>query len=709
MHRRNTRSEKMGPRRMSRAKDSRRRTRSETPQPEVNASDVDPFHGWRWLWAIALAVILFYWIPLTNADTSPQWDAIDVHYSSQKYFSEHIRAGELPFWTPHLFSGFPFLADPQVGAWYPPNWPFFLVGITPKSIQAELALHALIATVGAYLLFFSMTGARVGSLIGALFYGLSGFFADHSQHVGMFSAAAWAPWLLWCCRRALATDTVRWTAIGGLIGGCMVLAGHFQTALYAFCGLGLYGLVELARKRATWMRTLLVIAGMAALALAVSAVQTLPGLELAGYSERATVDYGSSTERVLELGSLVNLVWPNATGVFSTDGQRAFGYYLYSGLLLLPLAGLGLLDSRVRKFGAVLVGVSVWYMLGPDFGLYKLGALVPGLHSVRAPVHGWFLVTLGLALLAASGAEFVISRFGQRPIYKLMLVAVVFADLFFWNSLTNPVAYARYSFDELYGGAENRTQRNVAALQPELTRYHAPRQFTLFGPLNHPLDIGLEATYGYNPLELMHYKHYFDAAANNPKLLAGLNVSRRLDPELRRAAIPFAPSLPRAYFAKTLVTAANERESRELLAELDPAFTTLVAEPLGAALGGSTGDVRIVSATEQEYVVEYASERPALLRMSVPYFPGWTATAGDEDLRIVRVDHAFMGVIVPAGQRQVRLVFSSTYFRAGAVISLIATLLMIAVAIRKPQLPLASKPRIESGPTAGQRTLVGER
>jgi hypothetical protein len=165
-----------------------------------------------------------------------------------------------------------------------------------------------------------------------------------------------------------------------------------------------------------------------------------------------------------------------------------------------------------------------------------------------------------------------------------------------------------------------------------------------------------------------------------------------LDPELRRPAIPFAPSLPRAYFAKTLVTVRDEQESRQLLAELDPAFTTLVAEPLGAALGGSTGDIRIVSASEQEYVVEYASERPALLRMSVPYFPGWTATAGDEDLRIVRVDHAFMGVIVPAGQRQVRLAFSSTYFRAGAVISLIATLLMIAVAIRKPQ-----------------RTLVGER
>lgn len=676
---------------MAHRRDSQRRDRDGILPPGESALDADPFRGWRWLAVVALAVVIFYWTPLTDPNTSPRWDAIDVHYSPQKYFSDHIREGELPFWTPYIFSGFPFLADPQVGAWYPPNWPFFLAGITPKAIQAELALHALIAVAGAYLLIFSMTGIRSGALVGALFYGFSGFFADHSQHVGMFSAAAWAPWLLWCYLQAMTTNARRWTAIGGLFGGCMVLAGHFQTALYAFCALGLFGVVEIVSRRDSWRRTLMVIAGMAALAAALSAVQTMPGLELAAYSERANVDYGSSTDRILDVHAFVNLLWPNATAVISSEGSRAFGYYLYSGLLLLPLAGLGLTNPRVRNLGAVLLGLSVWYMLGPDFGLYKLGAIVPGLHSVRAPVHGWFVAMIGLSMLAAGGADVLAARFGRREAYWLVM-AVVFADVFFWNSWTNGAAYTRQSFEVLYGAAEGKADQSVASTQQPLTRYHSPRGLTLFGPLNHPLDLQLEATYGYNPLELMHYRQYFDAVAENPRLLAGLNVSRQLDPQLRSAAVPYSRSLPRAYFAKALAPVASERESRQRLTDLDPALETLIGEPLEPELGANSGFVRDIATTEQGLTVDYESDRPALLRLAVPYYPGWRATVGEETLPIVRVDHAFMGVVVPAGRQRVHLAFSSTYFSAGVATSLLAVMLSLGLMFLKVRPVLAPVP-----------------
>src|SRR5688572_7387449 len=91
---------------------------------------------------MSAVVFLCYARPLFSPSASIQWDAVDVHYSSQNYFSESIRAGKLPYWTPYIYSGFPFLADPQVGAWYPLHWPFFLAGITPNAIEWELFLHA---------------------------------------------------------------------------------------------------------------------------------------------------------------------------------------------------------------------------------------------------------------------------------------------------------------------------------------------------------------------------------------------------------------------------------------------------------------------------------------------------------------------------------------------------------------------------------------
>src|SRR5579859_6233168 len=123
-----------------------------------------------------------------------QFDGVDVHFSAQRYFSDALRSGHLPFWTPYIFAGFPFLADLQVGAWYPLNWPFFVVGIGPKSITGELLLHSLIACAGTYALAFRLFGQRWPALASALFYGLSGWFAAHSQHVGMFQTAAWLPW-----------------------------------------------------------------------------------------------------------------------------------------------------------------------------------------------------------------------------------------------------------------------------------------------------------------------------------------------------------------------------------------------------------------------------------------------------------------------------------------------------------------------------------
>ena len=140
-------------------------------------------------------VALAYVVPLSSENASIHWDAVDVHYSAQRYFAEHVSRGTLPYWTPYVFSGFPFLADPQTGGWYPGNWPFLLAGAGPKILEAELAGHALLAAAGAFLLMRRWLRGSAAAA-GALCYALSGFFAGHSSHIGMFESAALLPWLL---------------------------------------------------------------------------------------------------------------------------------------------------------------------------------------------------------------------------------------------------------------------------------------------------------------------------------------------------------------------------------------------------------------------------------------------------------------------------------------------------------------------------------
>src|SRR5205807_6347556 len=194
------------------------------------------------------AMVCVFYLPQLLTGTV-QFDGVDVHYTSQRYFSDALRSGHLPFWTPYVFAGFPFLADLQVGAWYPLNWPFFVAGFTPTSISGELWVHSLVACSGAYALALRLFRQSLAALGTAMFYGLSGWFAAHSQHVGMFQTAAWLPWLLLLLESLAQRVSLARLALAGLLGAALALPGHFQVALYAFSGVSVWAVLEASARR----------------------------------------------------------------------------------------------------------------------------------------------------------------------------------------------------------------------------------------------------------------------------------------------------------------------------------------------------------------------------------------------------------------------------------------------------------------------------
>jgi len=642
--------------------------------------------------AIALSVMVFYWVPMTSSSASIQWEAADVHYPMQRYLSDRISPRRFPFWTPYVLSGYPILANPEMGAWYPPNWPFFLIGITPRTIQVELAFNAFLACLGAYLLISGHLQNRTAAILGAFAYGLSGFFAGHASHVSLFAGAAMFPWLLLAYRRAVDIAAVRYAALGGLVGGALILAGSQQAAVSSFLGLGLYAFADWWRDRERWLRTVAIALFMLAGALACAAIQLLPFLELAAHSTRAA---GSSTiiEGVLHPGSLMTLVAPDWLGAISGDSKPAdmAQFYFYAGLLVLPLAAIGAVKSRMRLPGLLLIVPPVWYMLGPAGGLYYLGALAPSLLKLRAPVEGWFLAALGLALLAAAGCDWIFGRW-RNPYLPLLVVGLLFVDVWYWNSLKNPLAYARSSFDELYGSSEEAGRLRVALNQPPLTRFDAPGKRASMGPALHPLDLSFEVTYG--PfLTPGPYQDYLDAIERNPKLRDGLNVSRLLN--VATGNIDENPSvLARAYFPKTVDDVRSLEESRRALETLDPALKSIVQWPHPPIRQDPDAAALVVSYGEQWYRIHYHAVSPSLLKLSAAWYPGWRADVEDKPLPIVRVDHALMGVIVPAGDNEVALNFHSNHFGAGLAISLVAGLILVGcVRIGHPSRHRARKKR----------------
>lgn len=628
--------------------------------------------------ALACAVFIFYLTPLFSSTASIQWDAVDVHLSAQRYFSNQLHSGHLPFWTPYIFSGFPFLADPQTGPWYPLNWPFFLAGVTPRAIEWELFLHALIACFGAYYLSLSLLKDRHAALTCALCYGLSGFFAGHSSHIGMFQTAALFPWLLLAFAAGCARNPLLYAAAAAFAAGCMILAGHFQTSLYAFAGLALFALSLVLLRIANWKRAAFLLVLIAGIAVLLSAVQTLPGLELAQHSIRANLKASAHTEGILPLKSLSTLFYPNTYGVFDDRYQGpedVTQYYFYAGVLLLPLAAYGLGDPRLRVIAPLLALPCVWYAFGPPAGLYQIIARLPGFAGVRAPVNIWFIPALALALAASSGMRLARSRW-NRSGFLALITLLIFADLFYQNSETNPLAYARTSFQDLYGKGEDLLASKVKPAIPEMSRFLSPVNTNVFGSLNHPLDAAIETTYGYNPLQLRRYAEFTAAAASNPLLWNALNVSRILYPA-NGSILENPRVLPRAFFAPSVEFAATFSESQ--LASLNPSETVLIEGTGAPRRQDSTATAQIAEYTGSHYRIVTKAAAPSWMTVAVPFYPGWRAQMDGKPFKIIPADHALIGVEVPAGDHQITLDYRSNWFAAGACLSLAGIAACIAL------------------------------
>ena len=656
------------------SKPSRRQPRAAAAPTPERATD-----WWRVLGPLILVVVTLacYWAPMTSSQTSILWDAADYYQVVQNYLSQELHAGRMPFWTPYPWGGYAFLADPQVGAWYPLNWPFFLIGVSPQMLVVEHWLHALLAAFGAYLLTFRLVRHRQAAVLAGLCYGLSGFFVGHSSHTTMLQCAAWTPWLLLLFDRALESHAWRNTVLGGLAAGMMILAGHFQTILYSFLALALFAAARVIERPRCWARIFAYALAIPVIGTFLSAIATGPGLELAVNSIRASLSAVTRTEGLIPFRALATLVYPNFYGVLSENyhgPQDITQFYFYAGILLLPLAVFGLRNRFVRWAGLLLVIPTIWYAMGHSAGLYLLLARVPGFSSVRAPVNIWFVPALGLALLAGAGLAAVDSKWPVKWLPTAILLFVCL-DLFYFQSATNPLAYSRESYDQVAGPGEKLFRRAASYGLPPLTRFEAPEHLAIFGSMSHFLNERTEVTYGYGPLPFARYSAYVGTIPANPKLRNGLNVSRWMDMEQGQVAVHTNPDvLPRANFPKTLVPVRSAAESQQRLATLDQARAALVQAGMAGVSQDGNGVAEVREFNPGHYRIHYRCATPSVLRVGNAYFRGWEGKAGGRAIEVFPVDHALLGVVVPAGEADVDLDYHSTYFLAGALVSLISLL-----------------------------------
>ena len=147
-------------------------------------------------------------------------DLLITHYPNLLYLRDSIfLTRQLPLWSTLIQSGAPFAANPLSGLFYLPGW-FAMLFPLPAGLNLTVAAHVIFGTWGMYKFLRQRQVKEIGSIVGALSFGLIPKFAAHfgAGHITLLYSISWTPWLLFVS----GADEQGWKT--GAIAGLLFLA-----------------------------------------------------------------------------------------------------------------------------------------------------------------------------------------------------------------------------------------------------------------------------------------------------------------------------------------------------------------------------------------------------------------------------------------------------------------------------------------------------
>jgi Bacterial membrane protein YfhO len=371
-------------------------------------------------------------------------DIVSLNYPLLVFLKRQLAHGLLPLWNNVAGGGYPLVPFSGLVA-YPPLWPLHWMDARDAITVLDMA-HLAIAGIGAYML-AGVTGAsRIGRLVGALAFMLSGFMVGHlyAGHLLEMGVIAWMPWVYFAAHRLLERPDARAALWLGLFAGLQLLAnglGFLVFTIYPVGVLLIIGTIARFRVDARAVRRLLAsIAVSGAVALGLAAVIVLPFAQSLGWSIRAGgLDFSGASKISLLPAALLMAFSPDAVGTgpdntyWLDQFSLHYGYWhefaLYVGLLPLLAVAATCLYCRSAphaRFYAYLAAFGLVLAFGKYTPIYGLFFHLPGLSLVRVPARWLLVCMLGVAVLAGPGVDWLLARrSGARDLWRALRVPLI--------------------------------------------------------------------------------------------------------------------------------------------------------------------------------------------------------------------------------------------------------------------------------------------
>lgn len=340
------------------------------------------------------------------------------HLPNAGFLRQSLLAGELPLWSPLLFAGYPFAANPLSGLHYPPGWLALLFPL-PFGSTLVTALHLLAAGIGMY---FFLRNEALGDwpALGAAvaFQAMPKLLSHYAAgHLSLVYAVCLTPWLLWAeqIHQRNFTGWRNLRSIGpGIVLGMIVLA-DLRWAPYAAVLWLAYAARGLITTRRNSSGNIIAWAGGLAVQgivlITLSASLWLPLLEYIPLTTRTLMTPAERTGISLPPENLLGLFIPSLGGYAEWE--------TYAGALpwLFLIFTLAVPDLR-RK---VCFWLAAWLLsllaaMGSFIPGYEALSNLPGFSLLRVPARSLFITGFSFAVLTGFALDYLLqNKVEQKP------------------------------------------------------------------------------------------------------------------------------------------------------------------------------------------------------------------------------------------------------------------------------------------------------
>lgn len=371
-------------------------------------------------------------VPVKNLITS---DVVSVVYPIRSYAIDQITRGESALWNPHMFGGYPLLANFQIAIF---SFTTLLYLILPKVLAwtGQIIVQPFFAMVFSYILLRHLKVSKPSSFMGSAIYAFSGFNMIWLEWSAHSLTSAFIPLIIYLVSKLIEDKKMYWGVFLSIAVTLQIFSGYPQLFVYTMIAVFIY--IFVCHYQQISFKLLLKIILFIGLGIAGASIQLLPAFELLSHSQRIAENL-SSDLIYLPWQNWITFLAPDFFGNHATGNFWGIGNYTnnvgYTGIIALCLSFVAIINYKINKYIKyffILLTISLLFSFPFVWSRYIYGLNLPGI-GASSLTRILILANLTIAYLSAFGLDMLIEKKSRILVVLSTAFTLILVGLFLFS------------------------------------------------------------------------------------------------------------------------------------------------------------------------------------------------------------------------------------------------------------------------------------